>query len=332
MRGHEESAQGEMPEQPTDAIRGEVRLAGHLRVSHGLFLPEIEGLTAEAAFRRELAAWRLVLPAGALFTHLTAARLYSWQLPRLPQSVPVFSASESDRSRPQRPGLLHSRLVRPTSPTLIHGLPVDLPEEILLRAARDLGLLDLLILVDSARRHGHLDRRRLADVVASRRPGVRMLRKALSLSDERADSGPETLLRIFHVVMDVPVTPQARLYDEHGSLVGQADLLVVGTNRLHEYDGEVHRGRQQHRVDLRRDRALSGAGYVRHGYTLDDLLNQPITVMHELDRILGRPHLMSRVRRWQRLVDNSLFSARGRERVLNRWRRLGGIADWSETA
>ena len=66
--------------------------------------------------------------------------------------------------------------------------------------------------------------------------------------------------------------------------------------------------------------------------TLDDVLNQSLTVMHELDRMLDRPHLMSRFRRWRTLVDNSLFSPRGQERILNRWRRLGGIVDWSETA
>jgi hypothetical protein len=329
---NEASATAGRPEGLAEAIRGEVRLAGHVRVSHGLFLPIVAGLTAEAAFERELRAWQLVLPKSAVFTHVTAARLYGWALPKLPTSVPVFAAVQGDRSRPQRAGLVYSRLVRSTTPQLVHGLPVDSPEEVLLRAARDFGLLDLLVLVDSARRHGRVKRRRMAEILASGRPGVRMLRMAWTLSDHRADSGPETLLRAFHVAMDVPVTPQAVLRDEHGNVVGQADLLVVGTKRLHEYDGAVHRGKAQQRVDLRRTRALTEAGYVRHGYTLDDVLNQSLTVMHELDRMLDRPHLMSRFRRWRTLVDNSLFSPRGQERILNRWRRLGGIVDWSETA
>ena len=101
---------------------------------------------------------------------------------------------------------------------------------------------------------------------------------------------------------------------------------------MSEYDGDVHRPKVQHRIDLRRDRALVGADYTRRGYTLDDLLNYPMVAMQELDRQLGRPTRMRRLREWQRLVENSLYGARGRERVLNRWRRVNGIVDWSETA
>jgi hypothetical protein len=332
MPGINEPTHGLRPPHSSEAIRGEVRLTGHRRVSHGLFLPIATGLSAEAELVRELEAWRLVLPESAVFTHVTAARAYGWQLPKLPDHVPIFAAVEGNRSRPQRPGLIYSRLVRPTVSTMVHGIPFDAPEEVLLRAARDLGLLDLAILVDSARHLGDVDDHRMTEVLTSGRPGVRMLGMAWSLSDHRAESGPETLLRIFHVMMDVPVEPQAVLHDERGNVVGHADLLIIGTNRLQEYDGAGHRTKAQQRVDLRRERGLSGAGYLRQGYTLDDLLNQPITPMHELDRVLGRSHRRSRVRRWQRLVENSLFSPRGQERILNRWRRLNGIVDWSETA
>jgi hypothetical protein len=54
--------------------------------------------------------------------------------------------------------------------------------------------------------------------------------------------------------------------------------------------------------------------------------------MHEIDRALGRRHVASRLRRWRRLVDNSVYSEAGRQRVMNRWRRQNGIMDWSQTA
>lgn len=317
----------------SEAIRGEVRLVGHRRVSHGLFLPHVAGLGHDEEFLRELSAWRLVLPDDAGFTHVTGARLLGWQLPHLPDPahVPVFAAIAGDGPRPRRPGLLCSRLVRPARVATIDGVPVDMPEEILLRAARDFGILDLTILIDSAQHHGHIDPGRLRTVMESRRPGVRMLRLAWDWSDHRSESGPETVLRIFHRAIDVPVQPQAVLNDEAGNFVGRADLRIVGTNHLSEYDGGVHRGKARHRVDLRRERGMS-ATYTRHGYTLDDLLNHPITVMHEIDRMIERPHRIARIRRWQRLVDNSLYSVAGQERILNRWRRVGGITDWSRTA
>lgn len=319
-------------EEPNDApIRGEIRQVGFRRVSHGLFLPLRAGLDEDQEFRRDLMAWLLVLPGEAVFTHVTAARLLGWQLPALPDEVPVFAAVVVNESRPRRPGLICSRLVRPHEPGHV-GLPVDRPEEILLRASRDLGVLDLVIMIDSARKLGHIDNARMAAVLASGRPGVRVLRVAWNLSSDRPESGPETVLRMFHVAMDVDVEPQAVLTDADGQVIGRADLLVTGTRRIHEYDGAGHRDGNQHRIDLRRERGLAGSEYERRGFTLDDLLNHDLVVMHEIDRELGRSHKLARLTRWRRLVENSLYSEVGRERVLNRWHRLMGVTDWSRTA
>lgn len=313
-------------------FRGEVRLVGHRRVSHGLGVLDREGLSADEEFRRDLRAYLLLLPESAVFTHLTAAWLLGWQLPKLPEQVPVFVAVDGDDPRPRRAGLICSRLVRKRGAATVRGLPVDAPEEILLRAARDLGTLDLAIMIDSALRKGHLDPRRMEDLLATKRPGVRMLRSAYELACSKRESAGETVLGLFHEAIDVPVEPQAKIYDDRGNLIAQVDFLVVGTCTAHEYDGDHHRGKAQHRTDLRRERAWVGTPYERRGFTLDDLLNHAGVVMHEIDRGLGRPHLPRRLARWRRLVDNSLYSERGRERVMNRWRRQGGIADWSRTA
>lgn len=322
----------ERDEPSDDPIRGEIRSAGFRRVSHGLFLPNRPGYDAEREFLRDLNAWLLVLPKGAVFTHVTAARLYGWQLPKLPEQVPVFAAVSGDRNRPRRPGLICSRLVRPDNPAERGGFPVDRPEEVLLRAARDVGTLDLTIMVDSARRAGDIDADRINAVLSSRRPGVRALRCAWELSTPHADSGGETVLRVFHRAMDVAVEPQAVLLDESGHVIGHADLLVSGTLLVHEYDGAHHRDGRQHAVDLRRERGLAGSAYQRHGFTLDDLLNHPIVAMHEIDRALLRPHRLARLTRWRRLVENSMYSEVGRRRVLNRWQRAMGVLDWSRTA
>lgn len=317
-------------------IRGEVRLADHRRVCHGVSVRKRPDLSPAAERIRDLRAWLLVLPKGAVFTHLTGAELLGWTLPALPEQVPVFAAVQTDDPRPRRPGLLCARLVREggrfEGAETLGDLPVDLPEEILLRAARDLGSLDLTIMLDSAIRLGHVDPDRMEKVLASGRPGVRVLRQAWRAADGRAESAGETVLRRFHRVMEVEVEPQARLHSDEGNLLGRADLLIVGTPYLSEYDGEVHRDKHQHRTDLRRERGLSGSSYVRNGFSLDELLNHAIVVMHELDRILERPHDLRRLRAWQRLVDNSLYSEPGRARVMNRWRRSGGLADWSKPA
>ncbi|WP_166138405.1 hypothetical protein [Nocardioides ochotonae] len=319
-----------------EVVRGQVRLTSFRRVSHGLYLRKAERLGDHEEFLRELRAWTRVLPPGAAFTHLTGARLRGWRLPAVPPQVPVFAAVHGTERRPRRPGLICSRLVEPAAGTctieLRHGLPVDAPEEILLRAARDLGVLDLVIMIDSALAAGDLDPDRMQALLSSGRPGVRVARTAYDLATARCESAGETVLRLFHQQMEVQVEPQVDLYDAAGTFLGRADLLVSALGAVHEYDGAGHRRAAQHRADLRRERGWSGTGYQRRGFTLDDLLNHPAIVMHELDRALGRAHDPRRVVRWRRLVANSLYDEQGRSRTLNRWRRAMGFDDWSRTA
>lgn len=318
-------------ENPEDRpIRGQVRLIGYRRVSHGLYLRIRDNASAAEEFLRDLRALLLVLPRGAVFTHVTAARLLGWQLPALPEQVPHFAAVRTD-CRPRRPGLICSRLTHEVEPTMVHGLPVDPAEEILLRCARDLGVLDLTILIDSALRLGHLDPARIRSILATSRPGVVRLRRAWACSDAKSESAGETVLRVFHQAMDVDVESQVELYDDGGNFLGRADLVICGTTQLREYDGAIHRGAEKHRKDLRRSRGLSGTPYERSGFTMDDLLNHPAVLMHELDRLLGRAHKLARLSRWRGLVDDSLYSETGRQRIMNRWRRAIGSAEWPPT-
>ncbi|MDP2775574.1 MAG: hypothetical protein Q8O61_18625, partial [Nocardioides sp.] len=268
---------------------------------------------------------------GAVFTHLTGALLRGWTLPTLPDQVPVFAAVRKGQSRPRRPGLLCSRLGSDLHPELRQGLPVESSEEILLRAARDLGVLDLVTLIDSALHLDDIDIDRMEAILASRRPGVRKLRDAWQLADRKAESGGETVLRVCHVAMGVAVESQVDVFDEAGQHLGRVDLLLSGTRCVHEYDGEHHRTKEQQRTDLRRSRGLERA-YTRRGFTLDDLLNHPATMMHEIDRALGRGHRNSRLRRWRALVDNSMYSPACRERLLYRWQRATGVVDWRPAA
>jgi hypothetical protein len=321
-----------LPAERDEPIRGERRSKGFRRVSHGLFLVERNDLSPDEEVLRDLRAWLAVLPDGAVFTHVTGARLRGWALPKLPEQVPVFAAVEGDPSRPRRPGLICSRLRRTrTQPERRQGLPVDSAEEILLRSARDLGHIDLVIMVASALRAGEIDNTAMREVLASRRPGVIRLRAAWREASAKLESPGEVLLYLFHRAIDVEVEPQVPLHDTQGVLLGYADLLVVGTRNVHEYDGAVHRDKVAHRRDLRRERGWAGTGYVRRGYTLDDLLNYSMVVMHEIDRALGRPHDPRRHDRWRTLVEASMYSETGRARVMNRWHRAMGVLDWSQT-
>jgi hypothetical protein len=313
------------------AIRGEVRLAAHNRLAHGLYRPETPHLDARENLLLDLSALRLVLPEDAVYTHITGADLLGWQLPKLPEQVPRFAAVRGTLHT-RRPGLICSRLIHESEPWEVSGLLVDAPEEIVLRAARDLADLDLAIMLDSAARLGHITEESMAPVLTSGRPGVRRLRRVWDGRDERAESAGETLLRKFHDAMDVPTQSQVELFDDEGNFVARADLLVSGTLNLHEYDGAIHRNASVQKRDLRRERALAESPYTRRGYTLDDLLNHDIVVMHELDRLFGRSHQDRRLRVWRSMVGDSLYSPAGRARVMNRWYRSTTPTEWARTA
>lgn len=279
-----------------EVVRGHRRGAGWTRVGYGLHL------SGPPSFEGALAAWRLALPPGAVFTQLTAARLRGWWLPAGPTPVQV-AVAETDR-HPQRPGLRVVRLAAAPVQELVRGLPVATAAETVLAAARDLDVLDLVPLADSALHLGDLRLDELVEVAARRRRGAPRLRAVLPLLDGRSESAWESVLRLLHHVAGVEVEPQRRIEDAAGRFVARADLWVVGTRRLHEYDGEVHRDRSTHRADLARERRLAEDGWQRLGWTAPEVL-QGGPVLTSLDTLLGRSWSSDRLARWRSWVATS---------------------------
>lgn len=223
-----------------------------MRVSRGLHLLAFDPTDLVA----ELAAWQLVLPPGSGFSHLTAALVRAWWVPPLPPDLPVFAAVRDAQPRPRRDGLVVCRHTQRFEVEEFHGLRVTHPAEILLAAARDLGLLDLVVLADAALHLRHCTMSELRVASARRRRGAPALRRALPYLDGRSESAWESMLRMLHSVCDLPVLPQYVVRDEDGAFCARADLRIPGTRRLSEYDGEVHRTAAQHARDLSRDRLL----------------------------------------------------------------------------
>lgn len=310
---------------PDAPVRGRIRGGRLRRVCFGLGVRRVSGRSPQEERWRDLRAYLAVAPAAAVFTGLTGAELLGWDLPKVPAPAPVFMAVGLPDPRPRRQGLVVHRLTRQRRRLLRHGLPVDEPEEVLLAAARYVDRLDLLILVESALRHDDIDQERMTAILDSARPGVRNLRWAWRRA-AHTDSVGESVLCEFDRCIEVAFETQVELYDEDGHGLGRADLLVSGTKILHEYDGAHHRSKKQQQADLRRSRGLVRAGYERHGYTLDDLLNHALVVMHEVDRALDRPHRTRGLERWHALVEGSLYADTGRVRLMHRWRDPGSPA------
>ena len=92
---------------PRSPARGWLRGRDWERITRGVYAPALSRTQLE-----ELAAWQLVLPRTAAFSHLTAARLRGWWLPAT-IAHPVFAAMLDADPRPRRPELLVCRHTQP---------------------------------------------------------------------------------------------------------------------------------------------------------------------------------------------------------------------------
>jgi len=303
------------PPLPDAPFLGHSRQKRWDRISHGLYAPARVRTLAE-----DLHAWQLVLPRTAAFSHLTAAELRGWWLPA-PIVHPVFAAVTTTSHGVERAGLLMCRHPQPVAMQVIDGLRVTTPGETLLAAARDLGVLDLVVLGDSALRLKQCTLTELMITARQHRRGGPLLRTVLPLLDPRSESPWESIMRVLHRAAEIPVTPQHELVDQFGHFVARADLLIDGTPRLHEYDGAVHRDADVHESDLARDRALLSAKFERYGFTSRQLLKGGAAIIADVDRLLGRPWDPRRLAAWNQLIEHSFYGRAGRARAYQHWRR-----------
>jgi hypothetical protein len=304
-----------------EAVRGHRRGATWANVTHGVHRPIGAPVPSEhppAWDEGDLAGWQLLMTGVGCFTGLTALEVHGVPLPPLPVECPVFMALAKDDPRPMRAGVHTSRHVRPVTHDVVRGLRVAVVPEALMATARWVGLVDLVALVDAALHLGLVSLDELEVISKTRRPGSRPLRTALSLVDGRAESLWESLLRVLHVVCDIEVEPQWTLTDANGVFVARADLWVVGTDALHEFDGDEHEKAPRRVDDRRRDRRVDREGFVRRGYTAGDVIHRAVSVLEDADRSLGRPHDPGRIRAWHRLLQESLFTPAGRAAFLQR--------------
>jgi very-short-patch-repair endonuclease len=146
----------------------------------------------------------------------------------------------------------------------------------------------VVILGDSALRCGDCTLKELRATAAQRRRGAPRLRALLPLLDDRSESPWESVMWVLHLAAGIEVEPQKEIFDQWGRFFARGDLWLVGTRRIHEYDGDVHRDRQTHRSDLGRDRRLVEIEWQRMGFTSYQLLNEGASISASADRLLGR--------------------------------------------
>lgn len=162
-------------------------------------------------------------------------------------------------------------------------------ENVLQLAVADLPLPFAVAVLDSAMRVSPLTPTELLMAAQSwRRPA----REAVELSDERSESGTESVLRVLLHQAGISSTPQVPL--PTGDL-DRADLLV-GDRLIIECDSEAHHAEPAHRrADLRRDELLVALGYLVLRLDYRQVFDDPDGVVAVVKAIIARrDHLSAR--------------------------------------
>jgi very-short-patch-repair endonuclease len=141
--------------------------------------------------------------------------------------------------------------------------------------------------LDAILRAGLVDRPALDSLVRSRQiNGIVRARRALGLSDPRAESIPESELRVQLVIAGLAPEVQLNVYDEFGTFLGRLDLAFPEFKLAVEYDGEWHGQGDQPVRDQRRRAALEAAGWAFVIVTKDQLYGDPRALVATIQRAL----------------------------------------------
>lgn len=122
------------------------------------------------------------------------------------------------------------------------------------------------------------------------RRGLRALRRALPLLDGRAESRPESLVRVALVLAGIAgVEANVEIRDRAGVFLARVDLCIAWARIVIEYHGDYHRVEKGR---WRRDRARMGrlraAGWHVIELTADDLPDLPAVVALVRAALRGR--------------------------------------------
>ena len=118
--------------------------------------------------------------------------------------------------------------------------------------------------------------------------GVNRIRSLLRWCDERADSPPETRLRLMLIRAGLPApTPQLIIRNEYGQKIAKADLGYEAQKVAIFYDSELHRERSTWEFDAWANAQMAELGWERVRVT-GQMMRTPGTLMRQIGSAVMR--------------------------------------------
>ncbi len=205
----------------------------------------------------------LVLTGDPVVSHGTAAALWGMPCWGAPVADVHVTRAPSASAIGRRGVVNHRADLPPEHRGSVHGVAVTSPARTLLDLASGLPLDRLVATGDHCLRALGLGTAEVDEVIrwARRRRGVTTLRAALPLLDPRAESPPESLLRVWFALCWLPpFEPNAEIWDD-GEFIARVDLLEGEHRLVVEYEGAYHRTREQYAADIGRRARLTALGF-----------------------------------------------------------------------
>ncbi len=241
-------------------------------------------------------AYATRMPAGAFFSHQTAASILGIPLPfHASTPLPLHVSSVAALRGPTGEGTVgHHLQIDPIDVIEHSGLVVTGLERTVFDLAATLDDEALLAALDNILWHRRAASLRathesLADAFTrfhGRRGRSRLL-ELMPLACDRSDAPPESAFRLrFRRAGFPPAIPNERVYDAHGRFLAMPDLQFRGFRMAFDYEGDYHRTDQaQWRKDLARVPRLQDDGW-HHTRISGDDLQDPSELLHRTRRIL----------------------------------------------
>lgn len=230
------------------------------------------------------AAFLLLGESGALAGYSAAELLGAACAPR---GAPAEVVSPGTGIRARAGLVVHRDAVPRPEVWQAQGCRVTSPVRTAWDLARRLDLVDAVVAVDALCRRGRFPPGELLAWRAARprTRGAGRLPAVAALADPRAESPPESRLRLLLVLGGLPAPEvQFRVRDAGGVVVARADLAYPKVRLAIEYDGDHHNTRRT--ADNRRDIALAELGWETMRFTAADLC-APARVLAAVARMLA---------------------------------------------
>ena len=229
----------------------------------------------------------LLLPATAVFSGRTAAHLLGAEELHDPAGPVEITVPPGQRFGPVSGLRVRQAPLPPGDLRRAAGLRCTTAVRTALDIARHEALLDAVPALDVFLRRGLVLPEELAsaaDALPVAR-GTRRARRAIALADGRAESPPETRVRVLLTVAGLQPVPQFTVRDREGVFLARVDLAFPKHRVAIEYDGAWHADTLQFRRDRRRLNRLVEAGWVVLHLTAADL-RDPAAVVDRVRRLL----------------------------------------------